>query len=141
MKKFKLYIILIAIFLLILFLAIIAFYSIPYTKCNSLILFANKNETGFSFENENDPFISKSDFDKLVVLPEDETDEDTYVKIRSTKKLSFSAINQMEIKCHIITEIINYETFEKSGEYEADVLISFIFEDFKWKVNNVTTIN
>lgn len=47
----------------------------------------------------------------------------------------------MEIKCHIITEIINYETFEKSGEYEADVLISFIFEDFKWKVNNVTTIN
>ena len=37
MKKFKLYIILIAIFLLILFLAIIAFYSIPYTKCNSLI--------------------------------------------------------------------------------------------------------
>lgn len=46
MKKFKLYIILIAIFLLILFLAIIAFYSIPYTKCNSLILSANKNETG-----------------------------------------------------------------------------------------------
>ena len=85
MKKFKLYIILIAIFLLILFLAIIAFYSIPYTKCNSLILSANKNETGFSFENENDPFISKSDFDKLVVLPEDETDEDTYVKIRSQK--------------------------------------------------------
>lgn len=76
------------------FLAIIAFYSIPYTKCNSLILSANKNETGFSFENENDPFISKSDFDKLVVLPEDETDEDTYVKIRSTKKLSFSAINK-----------------------------------------------
>lgn len=124
-------------------MAVITFYSIPYVKCNNLIISANKNKSNFSSldaENE-EVFISKDDYDKLIIVPADEINDNRYIKIKSNKKLSLDSVNSLELKCHIVAKVFDYDTFEELNEYTDDILITFVFKDFKWKVINVDNAN
>lgn len=135
----KLLIIITFILIFIAAMAVITFYSIPYVKCNNLIISANKNKSDFSsLSTENDEvFISKDDYDKLTIVPTDEINDDRYIKIKSNKKLSIDSANSLVLKCHIVAKVTDYDTFEELNEYKGDVLITFVFKDFKWKVDNV----
>ena len=129
-------IIIIAAPILVLILAAAAFLSIPYVKCNSLIVSANNTVIDDSFD-EGETFISKSDYERLAVVPKEEINEDNYIKVKTSNKIKLSALNRMTIKCKIRADVQDYDAFEKKNEYKGEVSVAFAFRDFKWQVTSV----
>lgn len=129
-------IIIIAAPILVLILAAAAFLSIPYVKCNSLIVSANNTVIDDSFD-EDETFISKRDYEKLVVVPKEEINEDNYIKVKTSNRIKLSALNRMTIKCKIRADVQDYDAFEKKNEYKCEVSVAFAFRDFKWQVTSV----
>ncbi|GEM_PF-3486515 len=129
-------IIIIAAPILVLILAAAAFLSIPYVKCNSLIVSANNTVIDDSFD-EDETFISKRDYEKLVVVPKEEINEDNYIKVKTSNRIKLSALNRMTIKCKIRADVQDYDAFEKKNEYKGEVSVAFAFRDFKWQVTSV----
>ena len=110
--------------------------SIPYVKCNSLIVSANNTVIDDSFD-EDETFISKRDYEKLVVVPKEEINEDNYIKVKTSNRIKLSALNRMTIKCKIRADVQDYDAFEKKNEYKGEVSVFFAFRDFKWQVTTV----
>ncbi len=139
MRK-KIIIILIPLIILgLLILSIVAFYSVPFVKANSLLVSANKSETINVFDDD-DSFISQDNYNKLRIIGR-EIYEDEYVRLKTSKKYDFINWKNVDLICSVNTTVVSFDKNVVSDSYTKELIISFSFIKGKWIVSNVDIID
>ena len=111
-----------------------AFYSIPFSKANSLLIAANKSSV--LDEIGNNSYLAQKDYEKLRVVP-GQPGEDDYVQLKTRKKYSFRDFKTVDLICSVKATVFSSEEMTVENEYTGEMTISFSFENFKWIVTNV----
>lgn len=135
MKKGIKVLIAVLIALFVIFMGFMSYFAMPYVKSNEMIVFANKNKIE-SFEE--DAFVSFEDLKSLQIVDIElmESIKDSYVQLKTKKKLKVLSFNKVSISCDINAELYTI-TDNIIGQYKGEKEILFEFSNFKWNVIEV----
>ena len=136
-RKTILILITVAIILLSIFCAV-AFYSIPFSKANTLLIAANKSEIPNKFDDE--AYISEENYKKLCVI--DRTlDENEYVQLKTDKQYRFVNLKNVNLIYSVKATIDSFDEIKTTDSFEKRMIISFSYINHKWFVTNVNIVN
>ncbi len=121
--------------LVVLVLAVSAFYSFAYVKSNQCVVVVNKH--GLTKSEESD-WISLSDLSKLQIMDDDfVAKEDIYIEIRTKTKINSISWNKISFSFDICAIARVWEGYEEIGQYQGTRTVNLKFSNFKWIVESV----
>lgn len=140
MRKSKFIILIPIILILLAFLSIVAFYSIPFVKANNLLKTANNRtlaEIADVFkEDVEKTYISKEHYEKMRVVKGDLADNE-YVELKLKSKINFSNLTTINMTCNVRAIVYLFDEFKFLREYNDVLTVTFTFQGGQWKVTNV----
>ena len=118
-------------------LCVVAFYSIPFSKANALLISANKSDISYKIEDE--AYISEQNYRKLRIVDK-ALDENEYVQLKTEKKYHFVDFKNIELICSVKATIDSFDEMGLTDSFVKKIIISFSFIDYKWIVTDVSIV-
>ena len=103
-------------------LCVIAFYSLPYIKANSLIVYVNKNAIN---EVQKDSWVSEEEMKLLQIIDESALSDDLNISVKTSTSVTNVSWSKISFLYNINVVIKDGETQEEIDRYQGKRTVDF----------------
>jgi hypothetical protein len=114
-------------------MGVVVLYSVPVSKLNSAIIYANKNVLS---EVHDTTWITADNMKLLQIVDPEILSEEVIVNISSQKDFLSIGIGKISFVCEIsvVVQDEEWNVLKKFDDYRE---VAFVFSNFEWKVSEI----